>query len=81
MEQFPRAVAGVRQCRLPAREMLPRPRATCGKKNTKNIPPSAREFFVAFLAGKHYGVAFEEFWEDMEFEPCTKDYLAWRNGK
>ena len=27
MEQFSRAVAGVRQCRLPAREMLPGPRA------------------------------------------------------
>ncbi len=53
----------------------------CGQENTKNIPPAAREFFVAFLAGKHYGVSFEEFWEDMEFEPCTKDYLAWRNGK
>jgi hypothetical protein len=32
-----------------------------------------REFFVAFLAGKGHGVPFEEFWEDMELKPCTRD--------
>jgi hypothetical protein len=52
----------------------------CGRKNSKNVPPSVREFFVAFLAGKRCGISFEEFWEDMEFEPCTRDYFAWRNG-
>jgi len=53
----------------------------CGRKNSRNIPPSVREFFVAFLAGKRYGVPFEEFCEDMELRPCTRDYFAWRNGK
>lgn len=52
----------------------------CGKRNTRNIPPSVREFFVAFLAGKRYSVPFEEFCEDMELKPCTRDYFAWRNG-
>jgi hypothetical protein len=37
-----------------------------------------REFFVAFLAGKSCDLPFDEFREDMEFEPCTRDYFAWR---
>jgi hypothetical protein len=71
-------VCGNARCRR-AKTCRGRARA-CGKKNTKNIPPSVREFFVAFLAGKRYGVPFEEFREDMEFKPCTRDYFAWRNG-
>jgi hypothetical protein len=48
----------------------------CGKNNSKNIPPSVREFFVAFLAGKDCDLPFEEFWEDMELKPCTRDHFG-----
>jgi len=52
----------------------------CGRRNSKSIPPSVREFFIAFLAAKRYGLPVEEFREDMEFRPCTRGYFAWRNG-